>query len=72
MDIQKDFIKRLENYYGLVYVQDSTEDKNVCYADSSAIRFEYKWMFTKNELLTYLISSLKEETLNLESTVITF
>ena len=72
LDIKKDFIERLENYYGLVHIQDSSEDKNVCYADSSAIRFEYKWMFTKKDVIAYLLHQLKQDSFQMEADEVIF
>jgi len=72
LTIKKEFIKRVAQYYDIPYVLDGTKENNLCYANSSAIRFVYKSSFSEKDIVSYLLSSLKQETFDINSAVATF
>lgn len=61
LDIKKEFIQRLAQYYDIPYSMNGTKENNVCYANSSCIRFEYKLTFSEKDIIAYLLSVLKQD-----------
>ncbi|WP_421801254.1 hypothetical protein [Flagellimonas sp.] len=71
LDIKKEFIQRLAQYYDISYLSNSTRENDLCYADSSSLRFEYRSTFTKKDIIVYLRSTLKQDTFHIEMEEVT-
>ena len=62
LDIKMEFVKRLAQFYDIPYMSDGNNEHNLCFANSGAVRFEYKSTFSKKDIITYLLSTLKQDT----------
>ncbi|WP_375587198.1 hypothetical protein [Flagellimonas aurea] len=72
LTLKKEFIKRLSQYYDIPYMMRGTKENNLCYANSSTIRFAYKPFFSEKDIVFHLLSSLEQDTFDINSTVVTF
>lgn len=59
LDVKMEFVQRLAQYYEIPYMSDGNDEHNLCFANSGAVRFEYKSTFSKKDIITYLLSTLK-------------
>ncbi len=72
LDVKMEFVKRLAQYYDIPYLPDGNDAYNLCYANSSTVRFEYKSTFSKRDVITYLLSTLKQDTFHLGTDEVIF
>ena len=49
-----DFIRALEQRTGMSFTHDTSDPENLCYANSQAVRPEYKINFTPADLWNYI------------------
>tara|TARA_R110002012_G_scaffold298431_1_gene496871 strand:- start:44680 stop:44985 length:306 start_codon:yes stop_codon:yes gene_type:complete len=61
LDVKMEFVQRLAQYYEIPYMSDGNNEHNLCFANSGAVRFEYKSTFSKKDIITYLLSTLKQD-----------
>jgi|GEM_PF-1772615 len=59
-----DFIKKLEQLTGLVFIASPSQAESLCFADSEAVRADYKIGFTAADLWAYVNSQLKPQQTN--------
>jgi len=50
LDVKMEFVQRLAQYYEIPYMSDGNNEHNLCFANSGAVRFEYKSTFSKKKL----------------------
>ncbi|WP_268224469.1 hypothetical protein [Sinomicrobium oceani] len=72
LDVKMEFVKRLARYYAIPYLPDGNDEHNLCYANSSTVRFEYRSTFSKRDVITYLLSTLKQDTFHLGTDEVIF
>ena len=72
LDVKMEFVKRLAQFYDIPYMSDDNDEHNLCFANSSAVRFEYKSTFSKKDIITYLLSTLKQDTFHMGTDEVIF
>lgn len=62
-----DFIRVLEQHTGMAFINEPSDPESLCYANSQAVRPEYKTSFTTADLWNYITNHPSQQSTDLKS-----
>ncbi|MEQ5791472.1 hypothetical protein J4E06_10450 [Muricauda sp. NFXS6] len=72
LKIKKKFIQRLSLHLDIPYMEGSTVESNLCYAENIHTRLEYRSTLSKRDIIAYVGATLEQESFDINTEEITF